>query len=102
MRIEQIRKHYKLNDAAARRCVIEVDRACTRRIMLMFGTDWRDLSRYDRVLNLGRMTLEEATHLLVEAIRLPAYQPTVAKDTRVRALIYSNLLPGLKSKVLAL
>jgi len=50
----------------------------------MFDTDWRDPSRYDLVLNLGRMTLEEATHMIVEAANLPGYQPTVVSEERLQ------------------
>jgi cytidylate kinase len=56
MRIEQIRKREMLNDTAARCDVVEVDRARTRRITVMFDTDWRDPSRYDLVVNLCRVT----------------------------------------------
>jgi cytidylate kinase len=86
IRIEQVRKRLKLNHTAARRCVDEVDRARTRRIMAMFDTDWRDPSRYDLVLNLGNMTLEEATRMIVEAAKLPGYQPTVVSEERLQDL----------------
>lgn len=84
VRIEQVRNRSKLNHTAARRYVDEVDKARTRRIMAMFDTDWRDPSRYDLVLNLGRMTLEEATHMIVEAVNLPGYQPTVVSEERLQ------------------
>ena len=84
MRIEQVHKRDKLNHIAAQRYIDEVDRARTRRIMAMFDTDWRDPSRYDLVLNLGRMNLEEATHMIVEAIKLPGYQPTVVSEERLQ------------------
>jgi cytidylate kinase len=73
MRIQQIRERHKLNETAARRYVEEVDKARTRRLMAMFGTDWRDPSRFDLVVNLGRMSLEAAKHLIVESVHLPDY-----------------------------
>lgn len=84
MRIEQVRKRDKLNHTAAQRYVHEIDKARTRRIMAMFDTDWRDPSRYDLVLNLGRMNLGEATHMIIEAIKLPGYQPTVFSEERLQ------------------
>ena len=84
MRIEQVRNRDRLNHTAARRYVDQIDRARTRRIMAMFDTDWRDPARYDLVLNLGRMTLEEATYMIVEAIKLPGYQPTVFSEERLQ------------------
>lgn len=86
LRVEQVRKLHRLNQAAARRYIEEVDRARTRRIMAMFDTDWRDPSRYDLVLNLGRMTVEEAVHMIVEAARLPGHQSTAASEERLRDL----------------
>lgn len=50
MRIEQVRARFDLNDTAARRHVDEVEKARTRRLMALFGTDWRDSSRYDLVV----------------------------------------------------
>jgi cytidylate kinase len=39
MRIEQVRARYQLNETAARRYVEEVDKARTRRLMALFGTE---------------------------------------------------------------
>jgi len=78
MRIEQVRARYQLNETAARRYVEEVDKARTRRLMALFGTDWRDPSRYDLVVNLGRVSLETAKCLVIEAVRSPDYQTSPA------------------------
>ena len=86
MRIEQVRERQKLSQAAARRYVDEVDKARTRRLMALFDTDWRDASRYDLVVNLGRMSLEGATHMIVAAATLPDYQPTVASEEALQDL----------------
>ena len=63
MRIEQVRARHKLNEVAARRYVEEVDKARTRRLQGMFGTDWRDASRYDLVVNLGYMSVSTAKQI---------------------------------------
>src|SRR4029450_3049643 len=42
----------------ARRYIEEIAKARSRRLMSMFGMDWRDPSRYDLVLNLGQMKVE--------------------------------------------
>ncbi len=44
-RIQQIRARQNLSDAAARRYLEEVDKARSRRLMAMFGADWRDPTR---------------------------------------------------------
>jgi cytidylate kinase len=76
MRVDQIKARHKLNDSAARRYIDEVDKARSRRLMAMFGTDWRDPSRFDLVLNLGRMSLGSMKRLILETVRLPEYQVT--------------------------
>ena len=75
-RIAQTRVRQNLTDAAARHYVEEIDKARSRRLMAMFGADWRDPSRYDLVLNMARLSREGAKRLIVEAAKLQEYQPT--------------------------
>lgn len=75
-RIEQTRARQDLTDAAARHYVEEIDKARSRRLMAMFGTDWRDPNRYDLVLNMARLRREGAKRLIVEAAKLEQYQST--------------------------
>jgi cytidylate kinase len=77
-RIRQVRARQNLTDAAARHYIEEVDKARSRRLMAMFGTDWRDPTRYELVLNIGRMSPEGAKHLIIEAAKLEEYQSTAA------------------------
>lgn len=78
MRMAQVRERHNLNETAARRYVEEVDKARTRRLYGMFGTDWHDPSRYDLVVNLGYMSLATAKHLIVDAAHAADYQMTPA------------------------
>ncbi len=78
MRVEQVRARHKLNELAARRYVDEVDKARTRRLQGMFGTDWRDASRYDLVVNLGHMSVATAKQLIVATAHAPDYEMTPA------------------------
>jgi cytidylate kinase len=77
-RIEQVKVRGQINDTAARRYVEELDKARSRRLIAMFGVDWRDSSRFDLVVNLGRMSVAAAKRLICEATRLPDYQITPA------------------------
>jgi cytidylate kinase len=79
-RIEQIRARQNLTDAAARHYLEEIDKARSRRLMAMFGTDWRDPNRYDLVLNMGKLRREGAKRLIVEAAKLDEFQPTAASS----------------------
>jgi hypothetical protein len=98
-RIEQIRARQNLTDAAARHYVEELDKARSRRLMVMFGTDWRDPTRYDLILNIGKMSREGARRMIIEAAKLEQYQPTpeskqsfddFALGSRVHALLVTS------------
>ncbi len=96
LRIEQVRARNALSASAARRYIEEVDKARSRRLQAMFGVDWRDPSRFDLVINLGRTSVTAAKHLICETARLPDYQATPASKqafedfalaSRVRAVL---------------
>lgn len=80
MRVHQVQVREKLSAAAARRHIEETDKARSRRLMALFGADWRDPSRYDLVVNLGRMSIAAAKRLILETVHLPDYQMTPASQ----------------------
>jgi cytidylate kinase len=77
-RVEQVRDRNRLSEPAARRFVEEIDRARSRRLIAMFGADWRDPSRFDLTINLGRMSVDAAKHLICESAHMRDYQATPA------------------------
>jgi len=79
-RVEQVKLRKKLDEAAARDYIDQVDAARSRRLRALFGTNWRDPTRYDLVLNRAQMTLETAAHLVVVAAGREEYQPTEASE----------------------
>ncbi|MGZ8466327.1 MAG: hypothetical protein ACXWXT_12345, partial [Candidatus Binatia bacterium] len=40
----------------------------SRRLMAMFGADWRDPTRYDLILNMARMSRQGAKLVSIEAM----------------------------------
>jgi hypothetical protein len=89
-RIEQVRVRQSLTEVAARHYIEEVDRARSRRLMAMFGTDWRDPNRYDLVLNMSTMSREGAKQVIVEAAKLEEYQPTPLSNQAFNDLALSS------------
>jgi Cytidylate kinase-like family/BON domain len=98
-RIEQIRSRQDLSDAAARHYIEEVDKARSRRLMAMFGADWRDPNRFDLILNMSKMSREGAKRVILEAAKLEEYQPTpastrafndLAVGSRVHATLFAS------------
>jgi cytidylate kinase len=79
-RIKQIQSQQGLDEATARRYIDHVDDARTRRLMVLFGTDWRDVTRYDLALNVAQVGVEGVTQVIVAAARLARYQPTAASE----------------------
>lgn len=89
-RINQVKSRENLSDGEARRYVEETDKARSRRLLSMFGADWRDPARYDLVLNLGQMNVESAKRLIVEAAKLEDYQPTASSERQFQNLSLSS------------
>jgi cytidylate kinase len=79
-RIKQVQSQQGLNEAGARSYIDHVDEARTRRLVALFGTDWRDITRYDLALNVAQVGIEGVTRIIVEAARLERYQPTSASE----------------------
>ena len=77
-RINEIQSQHGLDEAGARDYIDHVDAAGTRRLGAMFGTDWRDITRYDLALNVAQLGIEDVTRVIVEAARLERYQPNAA------------------------
>jgi cytidylate kinase len=101
-RVQQVCARQKLTYSAARRYIAEVDKARSQRLMAMFGADWRDVNRYDLILNMGKMRRDGAKRVIIEAAKLEEYQTTPASDhafnnlalsSRVHAMLFaaSNL-----------
>lgn len=96
LRIEQVRARQTQTTSSARHYIEEVDKARSRRLMAMFGADWRDPTRYDLILNMGKMTREGAKLVILEAASLAEYQPNPASiqafnDLALGARVHATL-----------
>ena len=85
-RIEQVKARQNVTEEEARRYIEITDEARSRRLMAMFGADWRDPLRYDLVLNLGQMSLESAKRIIVEVAQFEEYQPTAISEQKFEDL----------------
>jgi cytidylate kinase len=89
-RVDQVCARQNLTDAAARCYIEEVDKARSRRLTAMFGTDWRDPNRYDLILNMGKMRRDGAKRVIIEAAKLEEYRPTSASTQAFNDLALSS------------
>jgi cytidylate kinase len=89
-RIEQVQSRQSLTDTAARHYIEEVDKARSRRLMAMFGTDWRDPNRFDLILNMSKIRREGAKRVIIEAAKLEEYQPTPTSERAFNDIALSS------------
>ena len=106
-RIEQTRARQNLTDIAARHYIEEVDKARSRRLMAMFGTDWCDPNRYDLILNMSKVSRDGAKRVIIEAAKLEEYQSTAAStqafnDLALGSRVHATLFAAPNLRGLAL
>jgi len=89
----------QLNRFEAGSRIDRVDAERSRWTQFVFGTNWADPSRYDMVLNLECMSVQEAADVVVTAASRPCFQPTAASRqeladltlaARVRAMLIAD------------
>jgi cytidylate kinase len=96
-RIERVRARQGLDARAARRYIEQVEKARTRRLMALFGTDWRDPGQYALILNMAQMSSAAAQAMIARAALLEDYRPTAASrqalgDLALGAKVQASLL----------
>jgi len=96
-RIEQLRERQGMDAKAARRYIDHVEKARTRRLMALVGTDWRDPGQYSLVLNMAQMSSVAAENMIAHAAKLTDYQPTdesrqALGDLALTARVQAHLL----------
>lgn len=89
-RLEQVRARQGLDTNAARRYIEYVERARTRRLMALFGRDWRDPEQYAVILNRAQITSTGAEKLIAHTAKLIDYQPTAESRQALEDLALSN------------
>lgn len=96
-RIEQVRARRGLDAKAARRYIDQVEKARTRRLMALFGSDWRDPGQYALILNMAQMSSAAAENMVAHAAKLVDYQATAESrqalvDLALTANVQAHLL----------
>ncbi len=88
--IEQVRARQGLETSAARHFIDHVNKARTRRLMALFGSDWHDPGQYAVVLNMGQMSADAAEKIITRAALLEEFQPTAASRLALASLALSS------------
>jgi cytidylate kinase len=85
-RVARVREQRHMDQASAYLYLTKVDDIRARRVREFFGVDWQDPRRYDLLLNLARMSLDEATQRVTEWAKRPEFQPTPASEQALQDL----------------
>ena len=98
-RLEMAMEADQINRFEASNKIDRVDAERSRWTQFVFGTNWADPSRYDMVLNLENMSVDEATRVVVETASLPCFLPTddslseladLTLTARIRAMLIAD------------
>jgi len=85
-RVSRVREQRKMDEASTYLYIARVDEIRARRVEEFFGVDWQDPRRYNLLLNLGRMSLDEAAQQVAEWAKRPEFQPTPASEQALQDL----------------
>ncbi len=85
-RVARVREQRHVDQASAYLYITKVDDIRARRVREFFGVDWQDPRRYDLLLNLARMSLDEAAQKVAEWAKRPQFQPTPASEQALQDL----------------
>ena len=85
-RVARVQEHRKMDQASAYLYLGRIDEVRAGRVQEFFGVDWQDPRHYDLLLNLGRMSLEDAAQRVVEWAKRPQFQPTPASEQALQDL----------------
>ncbi len=96
-RIAQVQLRQRLKLKSAHYYIQQVEKARTRRLMALFGTDWRDPGQYALILNMAQMSAASAQHSIARVAKLIDFQPTAESrqrlaDLALKAKIQAHLL----------
>jgi cytidylate kinase len=85
-RVARVRELRQMDQASAYLHIARVDDIRARRVREFFGVDWQDPRRYDLILNLGRMSLDDAAQRVAEWAKRPEFQPSPASEQALQDL----------------
>jgi cytidylate kinase len=86
VRVERMMVREGLDHRSATMRIKGHDKEQAARFDYLFGVDWTLPEHYDLVVNTGRGLLDAAAELIVQAARLPLYQPSDESRQKIRDL----------------
>ena len=68
-RVKRLLNRENYNPGGAKDAAIKHDRASSEYLQRFYGIDWNDTMLYDLIINTGKLSIEAAAQLIVEAAR---------------------------------
>ena len=89
-RLQQVSARQGLDQNAARHYLEHVEKARTRRLMALFGTDWHDPGQYALILNRAQISSIGAQKVIADTAQLTDYQATAESRQALEDLALAN------------
>jgi cytidylate kinase len=89
-RIEHVRARRGLAASVARHYIAQVEKARTRRLMALFGTDWHDPGQYTVILNMAQISSIGAEKVIANSAKLADYQVTPESRQALEDLVLAS------------
>lgn len=85
-RITYMMKRENLSKKDAAKLVKKVDERRTKWSMELYGIDTWDSRLYDLVINIGKVTLDQAVDLVCQTVKLKTFQSTTESQKKIQKL----------------
>lgn len=85
-RLAYMMKRENVSKEEAAQIVNKVDEERTNWSVKLYGIDTRDCRLYDQVINIGKITIDDAVDLVCQTAGLKAFQPTVESQEQIEKL----------------
>jgi cytidylate kinase len=85
-RITYMMKRENVSKEEAASLVKKVDEERTKWSLKLYGMDTWDSRLYDIVINIGKVTIDDAVDLVCQTVKLKAFQPTTTSQKQIEKL----------------
>lgn len=104
LRVRQAMEAMGASEDQARRFIEQADDERYKRLRYFYNADWKDISLYDFVLNLDKLTLADARDIILNQVKRPQFQLTPDKqgpfqDYLLKSRIYALLAGALVGRL---
>ena len=86
-RLKYLIKREKISKEEAARTLDKIDDERTKWSLKLYGIDIWDCRQYDMVINIGKITIDEAVSMICNTVNMEAFQPTVESQAKIEKMV---------------